>query len=450
MKRLIVLMTALLLTGCGGTTAQKSLEVYAQPPEPRIQEAPLARELENLPEIDGKKITIAVYGFADKTGQRKPADNIANLSSAVTQGAEVWVIKALSDAGKGSWFDVVERIGLDNLVKERQLIRNTREVYEKELPNGPTPLKPMKFAGLILEGGIIGYDSNVAVGGLGARYLGVGAQTEYRVDTVTVVMRIVSVSTGGVLLSVATEKTIASSRSGLDMFKFFDLGTKLVEAENGYSVNEPVNYAVRAAIEAGVVELIKEGERKGLWKFKSETKREDVVLAKPVVKVIVKKPEVVEKPEVAAVEKKAEPKVVEKPVVKPEPKVKPKIKVVPLNPKPKATVIERSVDKDVIPLDMAMPKPKPTLIERMCNPEIMKITDVCASDTEDLRKRLKVGIEKHVTIAQLIADPNLEKVYKVCDKNNLCFRNVAEMYRWESWTKWLAHVNEGKNFNLVK
>jgi len=445
MKRLIVLITALLLTGCGGTTAQKSLEVYAQPPEPRIQEAPLARELESLPEIDGKKITIAVYGFSDKTGQRKPADNIANLSSAVTQGAEVWVIKALSDAGKGSWFDVVERIGLDNLVKERQLIRNTREVYEKELPNGPTPLKPMKFAGLILEGGIIGYDSNVAVGGLGARYLGVGAQTEYRVDTVTVVMRIVSVSTGGVLLSVATEKTIASSRSGVDMFKFFDLGTKLVEAENGYSVNEPVNYAVRAAIEAGVVELIKEGERKGLWKFKSETKREDVVLAKPVVKVIVKKPEVVEKPEVAAVEKKAEPKVVEKPVAKPKPKVEPKIKVVPVEKtKPEVTVTKRNIDKDVLPLPIPLPKTKPTMMERMCNPEIYRITEVCAKDTENLRKVLKVGIEKHVHIDHTTDE------YSVCDKNNLCFRNVAEMYRWESWTNWLAHVNEGKNFNLVK
>ena len=450
MKSLKVILLALFLTGCGGTTAQKSLEVYNQPPEPRIQEAPLARELANVPELDGKKITIAIYGFTDKTGQRKPADNIANLSSAVTQGAEVWVIKALAEAGGGTWFEVVERIGLDNLVKERQLIRNTREVYEKELPNGPTPLKPMKFAGLILEGGIIGYDSNVAVGGLGARYLGVGAQTEYRVDTVTVVMRIVSVSTGGVLLSVATEKTIASSRSGVDMFKFFDLGTKLVEAENGYSVNEPVNYAVRAAIEAGVVELIKEGERKGLWKFKSKTKREDVVLAKPVVKVIVKKPEVVEKPEVAAVEKKAEPKVVEKPVAKPKLKVKPKIKVVPLNPKPKATVIERSVDKDVIPLAMAMPKPKPTLIERLCNPEIMKITYVCASDTEDLRKRLKVGIEKHVPINEVLKDVKKYEGYGVCDKNKLCFRNVAEMYRWESWTKWLDHVNKGKNFNLVK
>ena len=434
MKRLIVLMTALLLTGCGGTTAEKSLEVYAQPPEPRIQEAPLARELESLPEIDGKKITIAVYGFSDKTGQRKPADNIANLSSAVTQGAEVWVIKALSDAGKGSWFDVVERIGLDNLVKERQLIRNTREVYEKELPNGPTPLKPMKFAGLILEGGIIGYDSNVAVGGLGARYLGVGAQTEYRVDTVTVVMRIVSVSTGGVLLSVATEKTIASSRSGVDMFKFFDLGTKLVEAENGYSVNEPVNYAVRAAIEAGVVELIKEGERKGLWKFKSKTKREDVVLAKPAVKVIVKKPEVVEKPEVAAVEKKVEPK----------------IKVVPLRKiKPKATVTKRSVDKDVIPLPMALPEPKPTLVERICNPEIMKITDVCARDKEQLRKFMKVGIEKHVTYEYMMSAKNMGE-YRVCNGNNLCFRNIAEMYRWEAWTKWLDYVNKDRNFNLIK
>jgi curli production assembly/transport component CsgG len=136
------------------------------------------------------------------------------------------------------------------------------------MPNGPTPLKPMLFAGLILEGGVVGYDSNNTVGGVGARYLGIGAQTEYRVDTVTVVMRLVSVSTGRVLMSIATEKTIASYRSGADVFKFFDLGTKLVETEAGYSVNEPVNYAVRAAIEAGVVELVYEGERKGLWKFR--------------------------------------------------------------------------------------------------------------------------------------------------------------------------------------
>ena len=204
----------------------------------------------------------------DKTGQRKPADKIANLSSAVPQGAEAWVLNALEEVGGGTGFTVVERVGLDNLIKERQLIRNTRDVYEKDLPNGPTPLKPMVFAGLLLEGGIVGYDSNVAVGGAGARYLGVGLQDEYRIDTVTVVMRVVSVSTGKVMMSVATEKTIASYRQGADIFKFLDLGTKLVESEIGWSVNEPVNYAVRAAIESVIIELIYEGERKNYWKFK--------------------------------------------------------------------------------------------------------------------------------------------------------------------------------------
>ena len=259
----------LFLQGCAVNPSLQVLEKTNV--SPVVQVSPIEDRLAAVPAIDGPKITIAVYGFRDATGQRKPADNIANLSSAVTQGSEVWVIKALQDVGNGVWFEVVERVGMDNLIKERQLIRSTREVYEKELPNGPTPLKPMLFAGLILEGGIVGYDSNTAVGGVGARYLGVGAQTEYRVDTVTVVMRLVSVSTGKVLMSIATEKTIASYRSGADIFKFFDLGTKLVEAETGYSVNEPVNYAVRAAIEQGVIEMVHEGEQSGLWKFKDVT-----------------------------------------------------------------------------------------------------------------------------------------------------------------------------------
>jgi curli production assembly/transport component CsgG len=263
MKSLLILLgTLLVLTGCSNTM-QQSLDIKSEAGPPRIQPAPLAERMLQVPELDGKKMTVAVYSFLDKTGQRKPADNIANLSSAVTQGA------------------VVERVGMDNLIKERQLIRNTRQAYEKDLPNGPRELKPMTFAGLILEGGIIGYDSNVAVGGVGARYLGVGGQTEYRVDTVTVVMRVVSVSTGKVLLSIATEKTIASSRSGADIFKFLDMGTKLIESETGYSVNEPTNYAVRAAIEAGVVQVVYEGMNKGLWKFKENTYKGDAPKPRP-------------------------------------------------------------------------------------------------------------------------------------------------------------------------
>jgi len=183
----------------------------------------------------------------------------------VTQGAEVWVIDALLQAGEGTWFEVVERSGMDNIIRERQLIRNTRENYEKE---NATPLAPMKFAGILIEGGIVGYDSNVTTGGNGAMYLGIGTAAEYRVDTVTVAMRLVSVSTGRVLVSVAAEKSIASYRQGANAFKFLELGTEVLEIETGYSVNEPTNYAVREAIEAAVIELIYQGADQNLWQFK--------------------------------------------------------------------------------------------------------------------------------------------------------------------------------------
>ena len=257
----LAIISALALTGC--TMTQGYVSKVSENP-PTVQENPMVTDLHLVPTLDGPVITIGVYSFTDKTGQRKPADSIANLSSAVTQGAEVWVIDALLEAGKGTWFEVVERVSMDNVLKERQLIRNTRENYQEK----PENLSPMKFAGLILEGGIIGYDSNVSTGGAGARYFGIGAQTEYRLDTVTVGLRLVSVSTGRVLMSVATEKTIASYRSGADVFKFLDLGTKALETEIGYSTNEPTNYTVRAAIDAAIIELIYEGERRSLWKFK--------------------------------------------------------------------------------------------------------------------------------------------------------------------------------------
>jgi curli production assembly/transport component CsgG len=225
----------------------------------------MEQKLRDLPALDGPVITIAVYSFQDKTGQRKPNANFSQLSSAVSQGSEVWVIDALKRASGGQWFKVVERIGLENLVKERQLIRSTREVYDGD--KSPS-LKPMLFAGLIIEGGVVGYDSNIETGGAGARYLGIGVTKQYRVDQVTVAMRIVSVQTGEVLLSVAVEKRIASHRTSADLFRFVDLGTVSQEAEIGNSLNEPVNYAVRAAIESSVVEMIKKGERQGLWKFK--------------------------------------------------------------------------------------------------------------------------------------------------------------------------------------
>ena len=267
----LVLLSILLIAGCA-TVPNKVKEYDAL--GPFQHQTPTHKILVNLPELDQEVITIAVYSFTDKTGQRKPSTKFSQLSTAVSQGPEVWVIQALKEAGDGTWFKVVERGGLDNLVKERQLIRSTRESYEGQDAN-KNSLKPLLFAGLILEGGVVSYDTNIDTGGFGVRYFGIGAHEEYRVDQVTVSMRVVAVQTGEVILAVNGTKTIASHKTGVDAFRFIDMGTRAIEVESGVSANEPVNYAIRSAVEYCIIEIIKQGEQKSLWKFKQEKKEDE-------------------------------------------------------------------------------------------------------------------------------------------------------------------------------
>lgn len=262
-KTLLAILVASTLAGC----ASVRMEAFGDQEPVKIE--PKKSLVEKLPEIDGPPITIAVYGFTDKTGQKKPNDKLALFSTAVTQGSEVFLIKALQDS-KG-WFKVVERVGLDNLIKERQLIRNQREVYEGK---SATPLKPMTVAGVMIDGGIIGYDTNTKSGGHGARFLGIGASEQYRVDEIVISLRLVSVNSGEVLLSTAVSKTIYSAGSNIGVFRFIDAGTNSLEIEGGEARNEPTTYAVRVAIEQAVYDMIIDGERKGLWKFKSNPKKE--------------------------------------------------------------------------------------------------------------------------------------------------------------------------------
>ena len=230
-----------------------------------VLEPSTTQQLLDLP-WPNQKTVVAVYDFPDLTGQRKSSDNIASFSTAVTQGADHILVEALRDAGRGNWFVVVERGGLDSLTKERQLVRSTFESYNKNA-DGKTILKPLLYAGMIIEGGIIAYDTNLRTGGNGARYLGIGMKNQYREDKVTVVLRAVLVQTGEVLLNVTATKTILSTGGGGDVFRFIELGTELVEVESGYTENEAVGYAVRAAIEAGVYGLVMEGLEKRVWDF---------------------------------------------------------------------------------------------------------------------------------------------------------------------------------------
>jgi len=223
--------------------------------------------MRKVPEPENGKIILAVYQFADLTGQQRPNDAFSEMSKAVTQGASNLLIKALKDVGDGKWFRVAERESLQSLLQERKLIRTTRQMTQGDKAK---PLGPMLYAGAYLTGGIVGYDSNTLTGGIGHRFLGIGASAQYRQDTVTVMLRLINVVSGEVELAIMTEKTILSVGIGGDKFKYKDLDTKLLEIEAGIAKNEPVTYAVRKTIEGAVVELVAAGEKKGLWKYKPE------------------------------------------------------------------------------------------------------------------------------------------------------------------------------------
>lgn len=264
MKRIAILF--LLISTLSGCAMIQSTGLTETDPTLTIQRKGVKKEFDTIPApATGKPVSAAVYSFADKTGQRRPQANVASLSTAVTQGAETFLIQALQNVGQGQWFDVVERVGIDNLVKERTIIKQMREAYE-----GPKAqqLMPMQFAGLIFEGGIIGYDQTTTSGGAGMRVFGIGKQTQWSTDVVTVSLRAVSVNTGKVLATVTVQKTILSTADSATALKFFDQGTQAFEAEAGLTINEPGTYAVKAATEMAVVELIKEGHRKGVWDFK--------------------------------------------------------------------------------------------------------------------------------------------------------------------------------------
>jgi len=184
-----VSIAAVSLAGCSSVVMER--EPLEEAPTVTAP-SPTGLDLAALPP-PARKIDVAIYNFPDLTGQNKPNDNIAEYSRAVTQGGTAFVIDALRRAGGGSWFSVVERNGLANLLQERQLIRATRSEFEGDVAK---PLPPIRFAGLIVEGGILAYDANTITGGVGARYLGIGGDVKYRRDVVTVGMRIVSVQTG--------------------------------------------------------------------------------------------------------------------------------------------------------------------------------------------------------------------------------------------------------------
>ena len=213
------------------------------------------------------KPVVAVYpnSFLDQTGQRRSNSTFATFSTAVTQAPYTLLIQALKNTARGNFFEVVERIGLDNLSKERQLIRSTRESFDE-----PQKLKALMFAGLIIEGAVVSYESNIRTGGTGGRILGIGISRQYRQDTVPGSLRFISVLTGRILTEVTTTKSILSVGINEDIFRFVRNNTELIEIENGNVENESITIALQSAVEMAVLKNVEKGIIIGYWSYKDD------------------------------------------------------------------------------------------------------------------------------------------------------------------------------------
>jgi curli production assembly/transport component CsgG len=229
--------------------------------------------LDNLPPPK-RKLDVSIYNFPDLTGQNKSNDNFAEFSRALTQGGSAILTDVAVKAGGGAWFDVAERADLQPLLQERQIIQNTRTAIDGDKAQS---LPPLRFAGIILDGGVIGYDTNETTGGIGANYLGVGPNVQYRQDIVTVALRAVSVQTGRVLASVTTTKIVYSVSVAGTGFLFAAVD-KLLQADIGFTKNTPPTLAVREGIQLAVYSLIFEGVKNRLWEFKDKAAGEAFML----------------------------------------------------------------------------------------------------------------------------------------------------------------------------
>lgn len=266
MRIIGLLLISVVLSGCAGMVSHS--EGLEGAPPTLTPRSGTYQDLISLPPPAGK-IYAAVYDFRDMTGQYKPIP-ASTFSTAVTQGAAAMLTGALADSG---WFIPLERVGLQNLLTERKIIRAGYERYGQ-----PDTLPSLRAASVLFEGGIIAYESNIRTGGAGIEYFGIGSSGQYQVDQVTVNLRAVEISTGEVLANVTTTKTIYSKEIRAGVFRFVDF-KRLLEAEAGITNNEPVQLAVMSAIESSVIHLIARGVTSNLWNLEDSDSLENSILS---------------------------------------------------------------------------------------------------------------------------------------------------------------------------
>ena len=261
-----VAAVALLLAGCMHSQYGRS-----PVPDPAVvgPATALRHKLEHL-KPPGPPVSVAVYAFPDMTGQHKytPGLTYGDLSKAVTQGGGTLLMDILRSAGQGTWFEIVERAQVDDLLRERKIIEDSFHERKPRLKDSKMPPQPVlpaiRFADYLFAGGIIGYDRTISTGGAGASYLGISGNAEYQKDVVNVTLRLIDVLSGKVVSSVNTSKTIYSINIGAGLSRYVTV-SNLLEINGGVSAAEPTLLAVREAMELALYQMLDECSQTLTW-----------------------------------------------------------------------------------------------------------------------------------------------------------------------------------------
>lgn len=211
---------------------------------------------ERLQQQRAKVFSVAVGDVKDYTGKYSQTEG-----NAITQGGTLMIYSALGKLG--NTVRLHERF--DTRIAELELAYADRrqlgdgQVHNIEAGKPPVPWVPY-FGGTILRsdyyivGGITEVNYNISSGGAELNVSNIGAKRRTYTMNVGVDLRIVDSRSLLVAKTVSLQKQIVGEEVGAGIFRFF--GTELLDLNIGAKRQEPLQLAVRTAIEQGVLELV--------------------------------------------------------------------------------------------------------------------------------------------------------------------------------------------------
>lgn len=330
-------VTAILIAGCtAGPTAHQPARLLHKE-NGFLSNELISGGLSNLPRRP-RPIRVAVYAIPDKSGAHKQGSDFAEISTALTQGAEALVMNALSLAGNSRWFELVERNELSSVLNERKIttaqdtevrqrahtraerkriakeraeldtevtalraqvqreyeaarnadgtLPSTMPSFEQTLLNlenysskrraaidpekpfssfeGPASVRNLATADFIISGAIVAYDADTESSGSGVRFVNVGQRVQSRIDTITVNLRVVDVASSLILANSTVTQSV-ESRAVQGGALGYVTTNKILELESGAAINEPKTFALDAAFQMALLDLVTQMQKRSMW-----------------------------------------------------------------------------------------------------------------------------------------------------------------------------------------